>query len=176
MEKNNKSGQERSGEYRAKVLTISDSRFKLMRKGTDKDKSGWIIQEKLEELDISSTRKIIPDNRDMIKDNVLRSIKNEKTDLIITTGGTGITLKDVTYETVSPLLEKTLPGFGETLRRKGYERVGGLGILTRAIAGISRDTPVICLPGPPDSIRIGMDILKGSLKEIIKKSKKIQEE
>ena len=103
---------------RVAVLTISDSRSAAMRDGRDMDVSGKIIERRLQETGHESTRLIVPDETREIGAAVKKFISDKKIDAVITTGGTGITFRDVTIETIQPLFEKELPGFGEVLRQK----------------------------------------------------------
>ncbi|MEM2908351.1 MAG: MogA/MoaB family molybdenum cofactor biosynthesis protein [Candidatus Hadarchaeales archaeon] len=153
---------------RVAVLTISDSRAAAMREGRDEDVSGKLIERKLREAGHSSIRLILPDEAEEIRAAIERFSSDLETDVIITTGGTGITHRDVTIETVKPLLEKELPGFGELLRRIGYEKVGGPAILTRATAGVVKKKPVFCLPGAPNAVEVAMDLILPELGHIVK--------
>jgi molybdenum cofactor biosynthesis protein B len=76
--------------------------------------------------------------------------------------------RDVTIETIAPMFEKDLPGFGEILRRIGYERVGTPALLTRAAAGIINGKPVFCLPGAPNAVEIGCRLILPELAHIVK--------
>jgi molybdenum cofactor biosynthesis protein B len=95
-------------------------------------------------------------------------VADDRIDAIIITGGTGIARRDVTIETVAPLYEKELPGFGEVLRRVGYDMVGTPALLTRASAGIIKRKPVFCLPGAPNAVEIGMDLILPELGHVVK--------
>ncbi|KXA99712.1 hypothetical protein AKJ42_02670 [candidate division MSBL1 archaeon SCGC-AAA261C02] len=150
------------------VITTSDSRAEAAEKGEDKDLSGPIIQEKLEKEEHSSDRVVIPDDEEKIKTEIMNFVKDSKVDAVITTGGTGITSRDKTVDVARSLFEKELPGFGETLRRMGYEEVGGPGILTRATAGLIKQKPVFCLPGAPNAVKIAMDLILPDLGHLVK--------
>lgn len=150
------------------VITVSDTRSAAMKEGRDEDKSGKIIQNKLEEYGFSSDRDVLPDEKEEIEEKVEELLSNSKIDLIITTGGTGITMRDRTVEAIRPFFDRELPGFGESLRRLGYEEVGGPGILTRATAGLADQKPIFCLPGAPNAVEIGMDLILPDLAHIVK--------
>lgn len=150
------------------VLTVSDSRAEAAEEGKDEDLSGPIAQEKLEEEGHSSDRTVIPDDEDEIKEEIKDFIQNPEVDAILAIGGTGITSRDNTVEVARAFFDKELPGFGETLRRIGYEKVGGPGILTRATAGIIDQKPVFCLPGAPNAVEIAMDLILPDLPHIVK--------
>ncbi len=132
---------------KAKVITLSDRAYN----GIYEDKSGPEIQRKLkkffdsEGLKYEITNTIIPDNASLLKETVVEALNN-KTDIIITTGGTGIGKKDITIETLQSMIEKELPGIMEFIRTKyGSENPGAL--LSRGIAGTIQDTQIYTLPG-----------------------------
>ncbi|MDI6819903.1 MAG: MogA/MoaB family molybdenum cofactor biosynthesis protein [Candidatus Hodarchaeaceae archaeon] len=153
---------------RIAVLTVSDSRAAAMQEGKDEDVSGKLIERRLKEAGHAPTRLILPDEADEIRAAVERFSSDPEIDAIITTGGTGITARDVTIETICPLLEKELPGFGELLRRTGYEKVGGPAILTRATAGVIKRKPIFCLPGAPNAVEVAMELILPELGHIVK--------
>ncbi|HEX59633.1 MAG TPA: MogA/MoaB family molybdenum cofactor biosynthesis protein, partial [Methanomicrobia archaeon] len=99
---------------------------------------------------------IIPDDFTKIQESVKMLFQASDVDFIVTTGGTGLTKRDVTIEAVSPLLEKVLPGFGELFRLKSYEQVGTAAILSRAVAGVAAGKAIFCLPGSPDAVRLAL--------------------
>jgi len=76
--------------------------------------------------------------------------------VITISGGTGISLKDVTIEAIHPLLEKEIPGFGELFRAVSYEKIGSAAMMTRAIAGVTKGKAVFCLPGSPQSVALAL--------------------
>ena len=84
--------------------------------------------------------------------------KRDDVDVVVTTGGTGVTPDDVTVEAAERLFSKRLPGFGELFRRESYDEVGVMVVATRATAGIVESTPVFCLPGSENAARLGGDI------------------
>lgn len=144
------------------VITCSTSRYKeYIETGKVNDPSGDLIVRMLKENGHKVTlRRIITDDKEIIQKTIMRALKSRKVDVIILSGGTGVSPKDVTIEAVQPLLEKELPGFGEIFRMLSYQKVGSAAILTRAIAGVSRGKAVFCLPGSPQSVAL-------ALKEII---------
>jgi molybdenum cofactor biosynthesis protein B len=78
-------------------------------------------------------------------------------DVVVTSGGTGVTPDDVTVEAVRPLVDKTLPGFGELFRRLSYEEIGTKVVGTRTFAGVIGDAVVFCLPGSENAARLGTE-------------------
>ena len=153
---------------RVAVLVVSDSKAAAMREGRDEDITGKLIEQKAREAGHETTRLIVPDEALEIKKAVQGFIADRKIDVVITTGGTGIARRDVTIETLSPLLEKELPGFGEILRRKGYEMVGTAALLTLATAGLIERKPIFCLPGAPNAAEVAMGLILPELGHVIK--------
>tara|TARA_A100001015_G_scaffold200552_1_gene223916 strand:- start:984 stop:1526 length:543 start_codon:yes stop_codon:yes gene_type:complete len=134
------------------IVTISDTRT------LNNDKSGNILEDRV----YKSNHKII--SRDIVKDNFdeiyelfTNLINNEKIDVIISTGGTGLTGRDITPEVMETLFEKTIDGFGEMFRWLSYSKIGTSSLQSRAIAGVSNGTYIFCLPGSPSACRDGWD-------------------
>ncbi|MES9843617.1 MAG: molybdenum cofactor biosynthesis protein B [Candidatus Sedimenticola sp. PURPLELP] len=132
------------------VLTISDTRTE------ETDKSGKIIKAGAEEVGHNVVEKAI------VKDDIYdmraifsRWIADPEVHVIISTGGTGITGRDSTPEAVGPLLEKPIEGFGELFRTISLEEIGPSAIQSRAIAGLTNQTLVFCLPGSSGACRTG---------------------
>ncbi|KXA89853.1 hypothetical protein AKJ37_04500 [candidate division MSBL1 archaeon SCGC-AAA259I09] len=150
------------------VITVSDTRSAAMKEGRDEDESGKIIQERLKESEFTSERVVIPDEPDDLGEKLSEYLNDPEVDAIITTGGTGIAKRDITIDVARKFFDKELPGFGEFLRRKGYEMVGIFGILTRTTLGIAGKKPIFCLPGAPNSVRVGMDLITSDLAHIVK--------
>lgn len=124
------------------VLVCSDS----ISSGEKTDRSGKVIVEKMEKFGASvAFYEIIPDNIELIQNHVT-SYKSNQVDLILITGGTGVSPKDLTPEAIRPLLDKEIPGIAETIRHYGQQRMP-YSMLSRSIAGFSGDTLIIALPG-----------------------------
>lgn len=131
------------------VLTISDTR------AHERDVSGRAIVELLEGAGhVVAKRQILRDEPMDVRDAVLANVGG--VDAIITTGGTGITSRDSTYEAVVGILEKHLDGFGELFRYLSYQEIGSAAMMTRATAGVARGTAVFLLPGSEHAVRLGM--------------------
>ncbi len=140
------------------VITISTSKYRLKKQAFDE--SGNLIVKLLRQANHRvSVRKLIPDNPAMIRNLVLSLSKSKKVDAIVTTGGTGVTKTDLTVETITPLLQKEIPGFGEILRKLSFEKIGSAAILTRAIAGVVNGKVIFCLPGSPDAVEVAVKYL-----------------
>jgi molybdenum cofactor biosynthesis protein B len=126
------------------VLTVSDSRDE------SSDKSGTLLVKLLGESGHRLEEKtIVPDDKYRIREVISRWIADEAVNVIVTTGGTGVTGRDGTPEAVTPLLDKIIDGFGETFRSLSYETIGTSTLQSRAIAGVANGTYLFCLPGSP---------------------------
>ena len=136
------------------VVTVSSSR------SLDDDPAGDAIQSALEaESHEVVTRDLIGDSLDGVQGTVDHLVGRGDVDVVVTTGGTGVTPDDVTVEAVRPLLEKRLPGFGELFRRLSYEEIGTKVVGTRAVAGVADGVPVFCLPGSENAATLGVEEL-----------------
>ncbi len=134
------------------VMTISDSRTEA------DDKSGNKLVEKLTAAGHRLAEKaIVPDDRYHIRAVLSRWIADAEVNCVITTGGTGLTGRDITPEAVEPLFDKAIPGFGEVFRKISYDLIKTSTIQSRAIAGLANGTPIFCLPGSPGACKDGWD-------------------
>jgi molybdenum cofactor biosynthesis protein B len=134
------------------VVTVSSSR------GADEDPAGDYVAAAFREAGHEvAVRELIPDDYDSVQGTVDRLARRKDTDAVVTTGGTGVTPDDVTPEAVRGLFAKRLPGFGELFRRLSYEEIGTRTIGSRATAGVVSATPVFCLPGSENAVRLGVD-------------------
>jgi molybdenum cofactor biosynthesis protein B len=138
------------------IFVCSTSRYQELKKGKRvKDASGDLIESLLRNAGhTASFRKIIPDDKASIEEGMRHALNFADVDAVVFCGGTGITTADVTVETVSPFLEKTLPGFGEIFRRLSYDKIGSAAVLSRAIAGVARGKAFFCIPGSTDAVRL----------------------
>ncbi len=143
------------------VIMCSTSRFARLKEGKPiEDPSGDLIAQTVEKSGNTVTsRVLVPDDKEMIKDAVKEALQNENVEAVIVCGGTGIAPEDVTVETVTPMLEKLLPGFGELFRRLSYENIGSAAVLSRAVAGVVYGKAVFCVPGSPNAVKLCLDKL-----------------
>ncbi|WP_173915840.1 molybdenum cofactor biosynthesis protein B [Halobacillus sp. Marseille-Q1614] len=137
---------------RCMVITISDTRTE------ETDKSGRYIKESLLEEDHQiSNYMIVKDEAEQIKQAVMTGIEKADIDAILLNGGTGMAKRDVTIETVTPLFEKDMPGFGEIFRMLSYtEDIGSAALLSRAAAGVAGDTMIFSMPGSSGAVRLAL--------------------
>ena len=139
---------------RCYVVTVSDTRT------MDTDLSGRAIADLLQAAGhVVLGRTIVKDDADLVRGTMERELANPQVQAIITTGGTGITSRDSTYEAVVAMLEKRLDGFGELFRMLSYEQIGSAAMLSRACAGITAGKIVVSLPGSEAAVRLAMDRL-----------------
>jgi molybdenum cofactor biosynthesis protein B len=138
------------------IFICSTSRYHQMKKGEKvDDQSGDLIESSLRKAGQTVLfREIVTDDSMMIAERVQDIIHRPGIDAVIFCGGTGIAPADVTIETVIPLLDKTLPGFGEIFRRLSYDEIGSAAVLSRAVAGVAKDKIVFCIPGSPNAVQL----------------------
>jgi molybdenum cofactor biosynthesis protein B len=138
------------------IFICSTSRYGQLNKGEKiQDTSGDIVESSLTKArhDVLF-RKVLSDDRTMIAEGLKEVLRRGDVDAVIFCGGTGIAPSDVTIETVTPFLDKTLPGFGEIFRRLSYDQIGSAAILSRAIAGVAKGKTVYCIPGSPNAVQL----------------------
>jgi molybdenum cofactor biosynthesis protein B len=143
------------------IFVCSTSRYKEAQKDAKiSDISGDTIESLLKNAGHKIlSRKIIADNKRMIEEAVQSVLSSDELDATVFCGGTGIALKDITIETVSPFFEKTLPGFGEFFRRLSYDSIGSSAVMSRAAAGVAKGKVFFCIPGSPNAVRISVETL-----------------
>jgi molybdopterin adenylyltransferase len=139
---------------RCVVVTISDTRTE------ETDSSGRAIAELLTAAGHTvAGRAIVKDDADLVRGTIERHLAIPDVQVVITTGGTGITSRDSTYEAVSGLLQKRLDGFGELFRMLSFEQIGSAAIMSRACAGLVAGRIVVSLPGSEAAVRLAMERL-----------------
>ena len=136
------------------VLTVSDTRTEAT------DKSGALLVERLRGAGHELAEKaIVRDDVYAIRAIVSKWIADAGVEIVITTGGTGLTGRDGTPEAVAPLLDKKIEGFGELFRTISYEEIGASSLQSRCVAGVANATYVFCLPGSANACATGWDKL-----------------
>ena len=136
------------------VLTVSDSRT------IETDRGGDTIVE----LAVAAghrivARDILPDDPIPIADQIMRLVEADDVDAILLTGGTGISRRDQTYETVLKLLTRPLPGYGELFRYLSFQEIGAAAMLSRTLGGVVDETLLLTMPGSPAAVRLAMEQL-----------------
>lgn len=136
------------------VLTVSDTRT------LETDSSGRVIADRLQDAGhVVHGRTILKDEPEDVRARVAELAAASEVDVVITTGGTGITARDGTFEAIDGLLTKRLPGFGEIFRMISYQQIGAAAMLSRATAGLVGRLVVIVLPGSENAVSLAMDEL-----------------
>jgi molybdenum cofactor biosynthesis protein B len=137
------------------IITLSDTRKEI------EDESGNYIKERL----LSASHKvsgysIIKDDKDLLENLIVKiclTDQKQKTDALIINGGTGVSFKDITYETLKDLYDKELYGFGELFRSLSYNEIGPSAIMSRASAGIYNGKIIFSVPGSLNAVKLAMD-------------------
>jgi len=116
----------------------------------------------------------VPNEWDRIKAAVLHAVYEAHADVVITTGGTGLSSTDLTVEVVENLITKKMPGFGELFRFLSYQQIGAAAMLSRATAGLVDTTLVFALPGSAQAAQVALDkLILPELKHAVKQAKKM---
>ncbi len=140
------------------VLTVSDTRTEA------EDKSGKILVDNLTTAGhLLAEKTIVPDNIYRIRSVISKWVADESVQVILTTGGTGVTGRDGTPEAIKPLLDKEIAGFGEIFRMISYQEIKTSTIQSRTLAGVANGTYIFCLPGSSGACQTGWNIIKDQL-------------
>ncbi len=148
----------------AAVLTLSDKGSR----GERTDESGPAIAEILKGIGDVKFYDVLPDERELIRDRLVSYAG--KVDLILTTGGTGLSPRDVTPEATRDVIEREIPGIAEAMRAEGLKKTKNA-MLSRAIAGVKGQTLIINLPGSPRAVRENLSVIIDALSHAIAKIK-----
>jgi molybdenum cofactor biosynthesis protein B len=136
------------------IVTVSDTRT------PETDENRRAIEARLiERGHIPAAYRLIKDEPDQVAAALDELAALPEVRVILFNGGTGISPRDTTYDVISRMLEKTLPGFGELFRMLSYEQVGAAAMLSRATAGVYRGTFVVSMPGSPNAVHLAMEKL-----------------
>lgn len=143
-------------QVRCAAITVSDTR------NASNDSGGQLLAEQIELAGHAvAIRAIVRDEPSEIRKLLSELIADEAIDAVLLTGGTGISQRDQTCETISELLTKPLPGYGELLRLLSYEEIGAKAMLSRAVGGVAGTTVVLTMPGSTAAVRLAMTKLIG---------------
>jgi molybdenum cofactor biosynthesis protein B len=133
------------------VLTVSDSRTAAT------DRSGQLIRQLLEGAGHRVTgAAIVPDDPDQIRSAVQGALEAPGTEVVLVTGGTGISRRDCTVDTIRPMLERELDGFGEIFRALSFREIGPAAMLSRAVAGVVGGRAIFVMPGSTDAVKLAL--------------------
>lgn len=141
------------------ILTISDKGSR----GDRKDLSGKVIEEVVKKINGEvKYYQIIPDEKDIIQEELIKVVDNLHLDLILTTGGTGLAKRDVTPDATLEVIEKEVSGISEIIRSESFKKTNRA-ILSRGVAGIRKESLIINLPGSPKGARESLEIILEAL-------------
>jgi len=153
---------------RVTVVTVSTSRYSKKSKGEEyTDEAGDVaVTASIRAGHTVAGRSLISDDPKMLR-RVVRSFISGKDDVLLLTGGTGVSPRDITIETVRPYFEKEITGFGELLRRVSFDEIGSAAMLTRATAGVVRGKLIVCMPGSPGAVDTALRSSMGEFPHIL---------
>jgi molybdopterin adenylyltransferase len=153
---------------RCAVITVSDTRT------LETDTGGRAVIDRLTAAGHSiAAREIIPDEPDRMRTLLVSLRDRSDIDAILMTGGTGITNRDQTYETVSELLDKPLPGYGEIFRMLSFQDIGPAAILSRAVGGLIGRKVLLTMPGSPAAVQLAMEkIIVPELPHLVREARR----
>jgi molybdenum cofactor synthesis domain-containing protein len=147
------------------ILTLSDKGSR----GEREDLSGPAIKEIIEKINARiEYYEIIPDEKDLIKEKLLNY--SNKVDIILTTGGTGLSPRDVTPESTREVIDREIPGIAESMRAEGLKKTNRA-MLSRAVAGVRGSTLIINLPGSPQAIKENLEVILDVIPHAVEKIK-----
>ncbi len=156
---------------RVAVLTVSDTRT------PETDTGGDVVEELMRGAGHEVVaREIVRDEAASIRTRLVDLLDRTDVDAVVTTGGTGISARDTTYEVVDRMIEKKLDGFGELFRMLSYEEIGAAAVLSRAVAGTVGTKLVASLPGSRNAVRLGVEkLLAPEISHVVFELRKHQE-
>ncbi|MBF0464817.1 MAG: MogA/MoaB family molybdenum cofactor biosynthesis protein [Nitrospirae bacterium] len=151
--------------FKASVITVSTRGHA----GKREDESGPVVSEILKNIGIETVSyKVVPDNKAIIKEKLIEL--SHISDLIITTGGTGLTPDDVTPDATSEVIEREIPGMAEAMRAEGLKKTDR-SMLSRAVVGVYKQTLIINLPGSTKAVRENLAVVTGVIPHALEKIK-----
>lgn len=154
------------------ILTVSDKGAV----GKREDASGLLLHQLVDQLPGKVTvYQVVPDEKEIIQNQLISFCDRWNVDLVLTTGGTGVSPRDVTPDATEKVIDRLIPGMGEIMRVEGYKK-NPRSIISRGIAGIRKKTLIINLPGSPRAVRENFEILLPALSHAIEKMKGDQSE
>ncbi|TET07542.1 MAG: molybdopterin adenylyltransferase [Candidatus Atribacteria bacterium] len=141
------------------IITISDKGSR----GEREDLSGKVIEEVVKKINGEvKYYQIIPDEKDIIQEELIKAVDKLHLDLILTTGGTGLAKRDVTPDATLEVIEKEVPGISEIIRSESFKKTNRA-MLSRGMAGIRKESLIINLPGSPKGVRESLEIILEAL-------------
>lgn len=150
------------------VVTVSDTRT------PQTDTGGDLLSQLLSEAGFRVVaREIIPDEPARMRELMARFCDDASIDAVLLTGGTGVSSRDATFETISSLLTRQLPGYGELFRMLSFEQVGAAAMLSRAVGGLAGHTVVLTMPGSPAAVRLAVErLIVPELRHLVREARR----
>jgi|ADKH01.1.fsa_nt_gi molybdenum cofactor synthesis domain len=151
------------------IVTVSTSRYREKAAGgSPVDESGDVAEGMAREAGhVVVGRDLLPDDLSAIRRKVMELVQRGDVDVVVFTGGTGLTRTDVTIEAVKPLFDKEIEGFGDVFRHFSVQEVGTAAFLTRATGGVVGDKVIFLLPGSPNAVKTGMRIILAEVPHLL---------